>query len=161
MKNGSTLLLRVTLVGLGLIVSVMGAGIATGVNKHWALEFPDIAYAKHPIMVGLAACVIVFWVALNQAFKLLDLIDRNQSFSPTSVKTLQNIKYCALAFAGIFTTGMPAVFYIAEKDDAPGLVLIIGTIFIGVPVVVAVFAGVCQKLFQNAIDIKSENDLTV
>lgn len=161
MKNGSTIFLRLALIAMGLLAVVLGAVLVPQVHHHWAEEFPAMAYATYPIIAGLITAVIVFWAALYNAFKLLDLIDRNKSFTKLSVKTLQNIKYCALAIAGVFTAGMPAVFHIAEKEDAPGLVLIIGAIFIGVPVLVAVFAGVCQRLFQNAIDIKSENDLTV
>ncbi|MGV2643750.1 DUF2975 domain-containing protein, partial [Clostridium perfringens] len=47
-----------------------------------------------------------------------------------------------------------------EKDDAPGIILI-GMALIFASIVIAVFAAVLQKLLQEAIDIKSENDLTV
>ena len=56
--------------------------------------------------------------------------------------------------------GMPLIYYAAEVDDAPGLILI-GMVIIFASFVVAVFAAVLQKLLKNAIDIKSENDLTV
>jgi hypothetical protein len=161
MKNASTLLLRLALIALGLVVSIVGVMLSLVAYKNWGREFPDLAYAKYPVMIGLYTIVATFWAALYQAFRLLDLIDRNKSFSKLSVMTLQKIKYCILAIAGVFLLGMPVIFHIAQKDDAPGLILIFGSIFIGVPVVVAVFAGVCQSLFQNAIDIKSENDLTV
>ncbi len=55
---------------------------------------------------------------------------------------------------------MPLIYYAAEVDDAPGLILI-GMVIICASFVVAVFAAVLQKLLENAIDIKSENDLTV
>lgn len=55
---------------------------------------------------------------------------------------------------------MPFFYLLAEKDDAPGIILI-GMVFVFAAFVVAVFAAVLQKLLKNAIDIKSENDLTV
>lgn len=55
---------------------------------------------------------------------------------------------------------MPFVYLIAELDDAPGLI-IIGMIPIFASTVIAVFAAVLKKLLQEAIDIKSENDLIV
>ena len=55
---------------------------------------------------------------------------------------------------------LPFVYIIAEWDDAPGLILI-GLVIIGASMVIAVFAAVLQRLLQEAIDIKSENDLTV
>ncbi len=48
----------------------------------------------------------------------------------------------------------------AERDDAPGII-IIGMIMIFASLVIAVFAAVLQRLLKDAIDIKSENDLTV
>jgi hypothetical protein len=48
----------------------------------------------------------------------------------------------------------------AEVDDAPGLILV-GMVPIFTSLVIAVFAAVLQRLLQEAIDIKSENDLTV
>lgn len=48
----------------------------------------------------------------------------------------------------------------AERDDAPGII-VIGLIIIFASMVIAVFAAVLQKLLKEAIAIKSENDLTV
>lgn len=55
---------------------------------------------------------------------------------------------------------VPLLYPIAEEDDAPGL-LIYGFLFACIPFVVSVFAAVLEKLFQNAVDIKYENDLTI
>ena len=52
-------------------------------------------------------------------------------------------------------------FYIAAKsEDAPGI-MVIGLVMVFAPMVIAVFAAVLQRLLQNAIVIKSENELTV
>ncbi len=56
--------------------------------------------------------------------------------------------------------GVPLLFPIAEADDAPGLLLIGFAIAWG-PIVVSIFAAVLEKLLQSALEIKSENDLTV
>jgi hypothetical protein len=55
---------------------------------------------------------------------------------------------------------MPLFYLVADKDDAPGII-VIGMIIIFASMVIAVFAAVLQKLLKEAIDIKSENDLTV
>ena len=55
---------------------------------------------------------------------------------------------------------MPFVFVFAEIDDAPGTILI-GSAVVLAPVIVATFAGVLQKLFRNAIDMKLENEFTI
>ena len=60
----------------------------------------------------------------------------------------------------LYLASMPILFQIADADDAPG-VIGFGMLFAAAPIVVAVFAAVLEKLVRNAIDIKSENDLTV
>lgn len=55
---------------------------------------------------------------------------------------------------------IPFVYNVAELDDAPGLI-IIGMVPIFASMVIAVFAAVLQRLLEEAIHIKSENDLTV
>lgn len=113
-----------------------------------------------PILIGMYVPAIPFFIALHQALKLLGFIDKNTAFSPLSVTALKNIKYCAITISGLYAAGMPYIFYVADKDDAPGVVAI-GFVIIFASFVIAVFAALLQKLLQKAIDIKSENDLTV
>lgn len=54
----------------------------------------------------------------------------------------------------------PLFYIFAEVDDAPG-VIFVGLVVPFTSMVIAVFAAVLQKLLQEAINIKSENDLTV
>lgn len=95
-----------------------------------------------------------------KTLKLLNYIDTNKTFSELPIKALKNIKYSGITIAALFSAGIPYIYYAADKDDAPGVILV-GMLFIFFSVVVATFAAVLQKLLQNAIDIKSENDLTV
>ncbi|MTV50985.1 DUF2975 domain-containing protein [Heliobacillus mobilis] len=122
--------------------------------------FPDWAYMKYLVTLDLYATSIPFYFALYQAFNLLSYIDKNEAFSDLSVKALKNIKNCAIAISSLYVVGMPLFYLMAEVDDAPGIILI-GLVMIFASLVVAVFAAVLQKLLKNAIDIKSENDLTV
>jgi hypothetical protein len=121
---------------------------------------PDYAHILYPILIGMYVSVIPFFVALYQAFKLLSYIDKNQAFSELSVKALKNIKFCAMTISGLYVVIMPFVYLVADLDDAPGLI-IIGMVPIFASLVIAVFAAVLQRLLQEAIDIKSENDLIV
>lgn len=121
---------------------------------------PDYAHILYPILIGILMSVIPFFVALYQALRLLGYIDKNVAFSELSVKALKNIKYCAVTICTLYVIMMPLVYFVAEKDDAPGLI-IIGMVPIFASLVIAVFAAVLQRLLKEAIDIKSENDLTV
>lgn len=152
--RGSTIFLRgvVALIGLfvlGLCVFALPAGIAT-----------DNTGEYRWILLGLYVPVVPFFYALYQAMKLLDYIDSDEAFSYKSVRTLQRIRNCALVISGLFAAGMPYIFHVADKDDAPGVVAI-GLIIIFASLVIATFAALLQKLLQSATKIKSENDLTV
>lgn len=101
---------------------------------------------------------IPFYFALYQAFKLLTYIDQSEAFSALSVKALKSIKCCAFAISMVYVLVLPFIYILAEKDDAPSAILI-GTVIIFASLVIAVFAAVLQRLLQEAINIKSENDL--
>lgn len=113
-----------------------------------------------PILVAIYITSIPFFIALYHAMKLLQYIDTQKAFSTLSVKALGFIKYCGLSIGSIYTLGLPYIYIVAQEDDAPGVVLL-GLIIAGASLIIATSMGVLQKLLQNAIDMKSENDLTV
>jgi hypothetical protein len=50
---------------------------------------------------------------------------------------------------------------ITNGNDDPAGFIVIGLVVIFTSAVIATAAAVFQKLLQNAVDLKSENDLTV
>ena len=160
MKKASTLFLRATLFVMGGLVLALCVFALPSMYNGGSEEFPTASRAIFWIMIGLYATALPFFIALWQTLKLLSYIDHNKAFSDLSVRALRNIKYCAIIIAALYIGGVPLLVPIAEADDAPGLVLM-GMVIACAPIVIAVFAAVLQKLLQNAIDIKSENDLTV
>lgn len=160
-QKSSSLILRISLLGIAAVVLFFSSFMVAEVHSSWASEVPELAGWRYPIILVTIAVVVTFLVALAQIWKLLSLVDKNKAFSQGSVKVMRNVKYCGFIISGLFATWLPLSYHAALSDDAPGIILIFGTIFVGIPFVVAVLAGVAQKLFQNAIDIKSENDLTV
>lgn len=113
-----------------------------------------------PIFWGMYLTAVPFFIALYQTLKLLSYVDKNTAFSERSVSALRVIKYCAFIISGMYAIGMPYIYFAAQEDDAPGVV-VIGLIFTFAPLVIGIFATVLQKLLRSAIDLKSENDLTV
>lgn len=160
MKRGSTLFLRVAVILIGIPILALCIFVVPGIANFTAELYPDHTNLKYLVLIDLYAAAIPFYFALYQAYKLLGYIDKNKAFSELSVRVLKNIKYCATIISSLFVVGMPLFYLIAEKDDAPGIILI-GMALIFASMVIAVFAAVLQKLLQEAIDIKSENDLTV
>lgn len=157
-KLGSTFLLRAAIFLMGILVIILCFFILPEIAKGAGDPYPS--WTNLPFLIGLSLSIIPFFLALFQALNLLNLIDKDKAFSESSVRALKIIKYCALVIAVLFATTLPSFFIFADTDDAPGLGLV-GLGLTLVPVVIAAFAAVLEKLFRNAIDIKSENDLTV
>jgi len=154
MKYGSTLFLKGVIMLIGFIVlAICLFALPVGLRS-------DASGFYRPIILGLYVAAIPFFSALYQAFQLLSYIDKNSVFSVDSVHALKYIKYYAYVISGIFALGMPYIFYVADKDDAPG-VAALGFVIIGASFVIAVASSVFQRLIQNAVDLKIENDLTV
>lgn len=117
------------------------------------------------------ACVyagsIPFFVALYQAFELLGYAGERKVFSPAAARALRTIKYCALitaaAIVAVDTYLVIAAHLhprLADKDGPEGAVML-GIIATFASVVVATAAAKFERVLQNAVDMKSENDLTV
>ncbi|HDR4898228.1 DUF2975 domain-containing protein [Bacillus cereus] len=160
MKQGSTLFLKTAVILMGIPVLAMCIFLVPKIGHFAAELYPEMAYIKYLVFINLYATAIPYYFALYQTFKLLNYIDKNNAFSELSVKALKNIKYSALAISVLYVLSMPLFYLVAERDDAPGII-IIGMIIIFASMVIAVFAAVLQRLLKDAIDIKSENDLTV
>jgi hypothetical protein len=154
MHKTSTFILKtvIVLVGTGVLalcIFVLPAGIMSD----------KVGYYR-PLLLGMYVPAVPFFIALYQGLKLLHYIDQNKVFSNASVNALKIIMYCAGIIGGLYLAGMPYIFSVAERDDAPGVALL-GFIFIFSSLVIATAAAVFQRLLQNVIDMKSENELTV
>lgn len=150
MSRYSTVFLKIAVILIGIPVLALCI--------FWVPGF--INYLHFSILIGVYATAFAYFFALYQTLKLLSYIDKNKAFSELSVKALKYIKYCANTISIIYALLVPFLYPIAEADDAPGLIGF-PIIIIFASIAIAVFAAVLQRLLQEAIDIKSENDLTV
>lgn len=159
MKQITTHFLKLTVIFIG--IPVLALCIFFVPNLAFAVsDFLKINSLKYIIYTILYGSAIPFYFALYQAFKLLSYIDKNKAFSELSVIALKKIKYCAISICSIHVLGLPLFCFVANKDDAPGLVFV-GMVIPFASMVITIFAAVLQRLLQEAINIKSENDLTV
>jgi hypothetical protein len=160
MKQGTTLFLKLAVILMGIPVLALCIFLVPEIAKYTTKLLPNIAYTKYSVSIYFYVTAIPFYLALYQAFKLLNYIDKKKAFSELSVISLKNIKRYAITISMLYVVGMPLFYLIGDKDDAPG-VIVLGLIIIFASMVIAVFAAVLQMLLKEAIDIKSENDLTV
>lgn len=161
MKRSSTILLQavVVLIGIGALALILWEPQIEGRNAH-ATQFE--IYFNDPFLAYAYTASIFFFVALYQAFKILGYVRQNKTFSQETVKALRTIKFCAITVVA-FAVGAEVWIMIMARhthDDAAGGVFI-GLLMIAVSGIFAIVAGIIERLVQNAVDIKSENDLTV
>jgi hypothetical protein len=148
----------VVLLGMVALAFMLWEPHIEGRNAH-ATVFE--IYFKDPFLAYAYIGSTAFFVALFQAFRLLGSIRRNQVFSQNSVRALRTIKYCAITLVAMIGAAVAYLcIFVRDKDDiAGGVAMGLFTSFVSV--VVATAAAVFEKLLQNAVDIKAENDLTV
>ena len=158
MKRGSTSFLKLAVFLLGIPVLTLGILGLTWLPTHAAN--PDYAEMLYPIVTIMYASAAPYFYALYQALRLLNYIDKNNAFSEDSVVALKWIKYCAITISCLYVIALPFVFFVADLDDAPGLILI-GMVPMFASIVIAVFAAVLQKLLKEAIELKDENEHTI
>ncbi len=158
MKRSSTLFLKVVIL---LIAVVALAGmIRFPQTEGRAANLDLISIYKDPFIIYIYIASIPFFVGLYQAFKLLNFIDANKAFSQGAVNTLKNMKFASLSLIGFIALAEFYIRFFAHGDDPAGPTAL-GIIVSFASVVIATAAAVFQRLLQNAVDIKSENDLTV
>ena len=158
MKRSSTIFLQIViaLIGIGALAFLLGEPHLEGRNKHATLFE---VYFKDPFLAYVYTASIPFFIALYQAFKLLGYAGHNQVFSQEAVKALRTIKYCAIAIIG-FVAGSVVFMPFSDPDDRPpGVVMRIIATFGAI--IVATVAAMFERILQNTVDMKSENDLTV
>ena len=159
MKQVTTLFLKIAVIFIGIPVFALCIFLVPKIGNFAGELYPDIAYMKSLVFIVMYGAAVPFYFALYQAFNLLRYIDENTAFSELSVKALKNIKCCAITISGLYVLGLPLFHFIAKKVDPP--IGLIGLTIIFASLVIAVFTAILQRLLQEAINIKSENDLTV
>lgn len=160
MKKSSTIFLQVVivLIGIGALALLLWEPHVEGVNAN-ATTLYEI-YFDDPFLALVYTGSIPFFIALYQAFTVLGYVRRNKAISPEVVKALRIVRYCALAIIGFVAVEEFFIMLNHGDDDAAGGIMMGVFIAFG-SIVVASAAAVFERTLQKAVDIKSENDLTV
>jgi DUF2975 family protein len=158
MKRSSTIFLQVVIVfiGIGAVALLLWEPQIEGRNAHATLF--EI-YFKDPFLAYAYIASIAFFVALFQAFKVLGYAGQNTVFSQAAVKAMRTIKFCAIAIVGFVAVGEIFIIF-GNSDDRSGGIFM-GILITFGSIVIATAAAMFERILQNALDIKSENDLTV
>ena len=158
-KKGSTIFLRIVLVLIGVVALLVM--IRFPLTEGRAVNLDLLSIYSDPFIVYGYLASLPFFVALYQAVTLLGYIGKNKIFSLNSVKALRNIKYCAIIQSVLLVIAVLYIRMAHSVDDDPAGFIAIGVLATFISIVAATAAAVFEKLLQSAVDIKSENDLTV
>src|SRR5215467_14299334 len=153
MKRSSTIFLQVVvvLIGIGALAVMLWEPHIEGRNAH-ATTFE--IYFKDPFLAYAYVGSIPFFVALYRAFGLLGHVRKNGAFSQVTVDALRAIKHCAIALIGFVAVGELFIM-LGNSDDRAGGVFI-GILITFGSVVISTAAAMFERIFQNAVDIRSE-----
>src|SRR4051794_17439955 len=158
MKRSSTMFFQVVIVlfGIGTLALMLWEPHIEGRNAHATLF--EI-YFNDPFLAYAYIASIPFFVALYQAFRVVGYAGQNKIFTQEAVKALRTIKYCAISIIGFVVVSVIFLLRGDPEDRPPGVVMRV-VITLG-SIVIATAAAMLERILQNAVDIKSENDLTV
>jgi hypothetical protein len=159
MKRSSTIFLQVVIVllGVGVLALLLWEPRIEGRNAH-ATNFE--IYFKDPFLALVYLGAVPFFAALYQAFKVLGYARRNTVFSPAAVHALRTIRYCAMTIIGFVAVEEFFILSNGGSDDRAGGVFM-GVLITFGSIVIATAAAMFEQILQKAVDLKSENDLTV
>ena len=161
MKQGSILFLQfvIVLFGLAALAFLLWEPQVEGVNQN-RTNFQ--IYFQDPFLALVYTGSIPFFVALYQAIRALGYVGKNQVFSPEVVRALRIIKYCAIAIIGFVILEELFIVLSGNLDsDNPGAPIFMGLLVTLPSMVVATVAAMFEQILQNAVELKTENDLTV
>ena len=155
-RNSIFLQVVIVLIGIGALALMLWEPHIEGRNAHSTLF--EI-YFKDPFLTYAYIASVPFFVALYKAVKVLGYAGQNKIFSQAAVKALRTIKYCAISIIGFVVVG-EIIIMLGNSDDRAGGVFI-GILITFGSVVIATAAAMFERILQNAIDLKSGNDLKV
>lgn len=158
LKQGSTFFLKVVI--FLIAIGALAALIRFPQTEGRAANLDLISIYADPLIIYGYIASIPFFIALYQAFKLLGYVDSNQVFSLAAVKAVRNIKFCAMTIGGFVLLGILYIRLFVNGDDPAGPIAL-GIFMTFACIVIATGAAIFERLLQNAVAIKSENDLTV
>ncbi len=159
MKRISIIFLQAAIVLIGIVA--LAILIRFPLTEGRAANLDLFSIYSDPFILYVYAASIAFFVALYKAFRLLGYIGRNKVFSSASVKSLKSIKHCAIILSILIVAAGLYIRITHNKEDDPAGFFAICIVTTFVTIVVATATAIFEKILQNAMDMKSENDLTI
>jgi glucan phosphoethanolaminetransferase (alkaline phosphatase superfamily) len=145
---------------------VLMGGLIAGLCIFWlprlamdtALNNPDYAYLRFPVLIYMIASTAPFYFALFKANQLLNLIHRKAAFTNESVRALKEISICGALIALAYLVLSVILSLLGAMH--PGI-LIAFAVLILTSITISFFANLLKILLEEALDYKNDVDLTI
>jgi len=159
MKRISILFLQAVVLLIGIVALIVIIRFPLTEGRAQNLDLFSI-YIDPFIMYAYASS-IAFFVALIKTFKLLGYIRQNKLYSLNAVRTLRSIKYCAIILGLLIAAAGIYIRLFHNKDDDPAGFLAMCIVLTFISIAIATAVAVLEEILQNAVTMKTENDLTI
>ncbi|USK42253.1 DUF2975 domain-containing protein [Cytobacillus oceanisediminis] len=143
---------------IGIVTLSLCIFVLPSLAGYTASMYPEFAFLKYPVLIGLYFSVVPFFFALYQSYNLLNVIKNKKAFSELAVMPLRNIMICAITITALYTIGIIILAFLNALH--PGIA-IIGIAIIFASLIIAIFSAVLQQLLRSVIILISENELTI
>ncbi|HAO62421.1 MAG TPA: hypothetical protein DCQ90_11145 [Erysipelotrichaceae bacterium] len=124
MKKWASFYLKLSVIGCAIPVLLFCIRFLPGIISGAMGEYPELLWAQYPMYFGFylsgALCLYVFY----QTFRLLRLFDKDQVKGTKTHGILKTIRWSSLSISLIYLVMSPVVYYVADHEDAPGILLI-------------------------------------
>lgn len=149
-EHKKTVFLKIALVFVFIPIGMITVFSAPSMYRE-AIENNEInQYFVLPFVVLMMLVLLTSAFAIIQTMKLLTNIERGKYYSEESLRSFRLIQYCGVVTTILFVAMLPSIYYFAEMDDAPGIILL-GLAFVCASIGIAVFASVMSDLVVEKV----------
>lgn len=147
---------------MGIVVTVMAAALFFVVfpvyGSKIASDYPEFSGAYVPVLIYTLVMSLPVWAAIYEYFRICREINRDNSFSDQTAKSLEKISVYAIADTILLFAGALILLFV----NLMPLALLISSIVICVlGFGISVISAALSHLVLKAKNIKDENDLTI
>jgi hypothetical protein len=147
-----------------LVVLAVGALLAYAVlyvvSADMAASYPPLAHLQIPLFLAAVAAGIPAAVALGALWRFASLVARGEGFSASTVRLLRLMRNCFGVLAVYLLMAFVATTLAMAPGGSPGVFLAWCASEV-IAVFLFTFAAVMVGLFDNAAEMRVENEMTV
>lgn len=158
MRHYQNFILKGFIVFMGGLIAVLSVFFLPSLAKDTALNNPEYAYLRYPVLISMIVTTVPFYFALYKANQLLNLITLNSAFTDRSVRALKSISTCGTLIALAYLFLGAGLWFLNAMH--PGI-MIAFVILVLTSFTISFFANLLMILLKEALDYKNDVDLTI